>query len=191
TDTGTDTDTDTDTSKDPHTTIALRMDAGLGAAFRMAPQVMPTITIGVAAKLKRFTLRMSGTGGWRSTPVDATGYPNASASYRWLTARAQGCIDIVHQAPFELAGCIGFEVGSLNVAAHNIVNATASSRLWLAPQLGLRSHVRLGQSRWHALAQFGIAAPIIRDRYQFQPATTIAQTAAITVAVDFGAAVHF
>jgi hypothetical protein len=152
---------------------------------------MPTATIGITATYQRFSVRLSGTAGWRTTAVDAPGFADANTSYRWLTARVQTCFDAVRAAKLEVAGCIGFESGTLRVAAHDIVNATASNRLWLAPQLGLRSTLALGHSRWRATVQVTANAPIIRDRYQFQPATTVAQTAAITVAVDFGAALHF
>jgi hypothetical protein len=144
------------------------------------------------------TGELEGRARWRDTATlslavlaghDRTDMGGAAASFTLIATRARGCVLPVH-GRLELAACAHVEVGAVVAAGEGIAQGRSVTRLWLAP--GLDTHIRWPlTARVFAQLEVGASAPLVRDRYLFEPNMTIHQTAAVSGWLGLGVGMQF
>jgi hypothetical protein len=113
-----------------------------------------------------------------------------SATFRWTAGALEGCSFQWSAGSFRASPCVRFEAGTLEGEGSDIVPAKAKRRTWLA--LGA-----VGQAEWTFLEPLtldfgaGLVVPLIRDRFFFQPDTTLYRPPAVGGLVRAGLGVRF
>ena len=111
-----------------------------------------------------------------------------STSFRWTAGRIDGCPFVWQRGVFELAPCLGLELGVTDARGVDVAMAAASYRPWITPAAILRLGVRFGRTT--IAAEGSVGAPLVRDRFVIGPDVTIYQVPAIatnlalTVAIE-------
>lgn len=147
-------------------TSGLRVGGGLGVGL-MSTGVHPVFRPSIMLELARErvgSLRLSGA---LSEPMTTGDGSRTTASFRWTTARLDGCAfgfgdDVV------VRPCLGFELGTVRANGAGVESARAETRSWMAAHLLARAELRLGSAFLLDL-EAGAAAPIVRDEFVIEP----------------------
>lgn len=119
---------------------------------------------------------------------DSSAQDMGTASFLWLAGRGSACWRFEHA--FALAGCGDLEVGLVRAAGEDIILGRAIDRPWAAA--GAHAGVEW-PVHGRSFGQFraGATVPFTRDRYVFQPAMSIHETAAVVGWFQLGIGVRF
>jgi hypothetical protein len=109
------------------------------------------------------------------------------ARFTYVVARPSGCV--LQELRVELAACANASIGVIRVAAEEIVNARALDRLWLSAGAGVLVRWPT-RSRGFAQLELGASAPILRDRYRFNPGLVVHETPVVTGWLGVGVGVR-
>lgn len=122
-----------------------------------------------------------------SSLVEATG---GSASFTWTVGRVDGCLLSWPRGPAHVLACARVEAGVLEASGNGVPGAKSAGRGWLAlgPAIG---------GEWELLPPFFLEADVAsmvratRDRFYFQPDTTLYRASLFALEASVGIGVHF
>jgi hypothetical protein len=119
---------------------------------------------------------------------DSSEQDMGTASFLWLAGRGSACWRF--ERAVAVAGCADLEAGLVRAVGEDIILGRAIDRPWAAAGV----HAALEWPvRGRSFGQFraGATFPFTRDRYVFQPAMSIHETAAVVGWVALGVGVRF
>jgi hypothetical protein len=122
--------------------------------------------------------------------VDAVPAPGGAARYAWTVGTFDGCPVRWAFATAALLPCVRIEAGELEVTGEALVPSRDATRGWLAL-------AALAQARWEFFprvaieADAGLRAPLIRERFIFEPDVTVYRPPAFAAVVGGGLEVAF
>jgi hypothetical protein len=159
--------------------------AATGIALGITPDVMPILAIeGRSAVRPQLLLALAGVFGY-----DRAEIMSGAARFVWMTGRPTACW-LPLRGRIELAACGHVEAGLIRATGQHIVLGQSISRAWWATGVHLDAQYRINHSNFIEL-QVGTEIPLQRDRYLFQPSTTIHQAAVVVGWVAVGLGIHF
>jgi hypothetical protein len=159
---------------DPERRWRLAAGGGVGMFTGMAPTARMGAPIFLeAAREHGPQLRLAFDLTTRDDVIDDAG----STSFRWTAGRIDGCPFVWERGAFELAPCLGLELGVTNARGVDVAMAAASDRPWITPAAILRLGVRFGRAT--VAAEGSVGAPLVRDRFLIGPDVTVYQVPAI------------
>jgi hypothetical protein len=158
--------------------VAAMIDAGV------SPDVMPGGSFAGRLSRGRLALGLGALVGYDRTRLDI-----GRATFWWFATRAASCVTST-AIGLELAGCGHVEIGAVHAAGEDIAMGRSVTRLWLAAGLHARVAWPADSSSFVEL-ELGGSVPFERDRYLFQPNTTIHETADVTGWICVGVGKRF
>jgi hypothetical protein len=173
-------------SKTSPTTSAVPwwMETNAGFGVAVGPGASPMPTIAASAGLGR--------GRWSMQTGVITGQTTSMFSggqlrFRWLSSQTALCGRVARYL-YVGEGCLALEAGTLQTKAGQIINATSSARLWLAPGIVIRARRSVPElaTGLSAVASFGLWAPVTRDVYIIQPGNIIHRTPILSATLELG-----
>ena len=164
---------------------SVEADAVAGVAFGVSADAMPALAIeGRVEPRPSLAFALAGLVGY-----DRTTLAMGAAQFVWLAARPSACWLPLH-GNLELDACGHVEAGALRASGEDIAPGQSITRAWLAA--GVHADARWRVSPMvYLLVQAAVSAPFQRDRFLFQPQTTIYETPAVTGWVGVGGCLHF
>jgi hypothetical protein len=160
----------------------MESSAGFGVAIGPGPSPMPTVAANASLGRGRWSLQ-SGVIAGQTTAM----FTGGQLRFRWLSSQT-GLCGRISRGVYVGEACAAVAAGTLQTKAGQVINATSSARLWLAPGLRLRAHRGLPElgKGLSVIASVGLWAPVTRDNYIIQPANLIHKTPKLTIAVELG-----
>jgi hypothetical protein len=161
------------------------LDAVAGVAFGVGADAMPAFAIeGRVEPRPDLALALATIVGYDRTTLDM-----GAARFVWMVARPSVCWRPL-RGTLELDGCGHVEAGAMRASGEDVVLGQSITRAWVAAGVHVDARWRLGPMVYVQL-ELSASAPFQRDRFLFQPATTIYETPAVTGWVGAGGGVHF
>jgi hypothetical protein len=166
----------------PGPPIEAELDGGIASGITPDPLLVASVAGHIPWRAWRF-------GAGIMFGRDATSRDMATATFSWLAARPSACW-LVWSRVVEASACGHAEIGIVRASGSNIVDGRGVTRLWAASGLhvGARWPMR---SRIFGQLELGASVPFVRDRYIFNPNTTIHETQVVTAWLGVGVGVRF
>jgi hypothetical protein len=160
-------------------------DAIAGVAFGVGADAMPALRVeGRVVPRPYLALALAAIVGY-----DRATFDMGAAQFVWMVARPAACWRPL-RGQLELDACAHIEAGAVRASGENIVLGQSITRAWIAAGVHLDALWRLSPL-FYVQLEVAASAPFQRDRYLFQPATTIYETPALTGWVGVGGGLHF
>jgi hypothetical protein len=108
-----------------------------------------------------------------------------------LNVRLDSCPLRLGQGTVWASPCVGFGAGVLTATGWTLLGKTEATRPWFDAELFGRVTLAPFNPAFHLEVEGGVAFPLVRDEFYFEPGRTVFRVPVAGVFLGLGASVHF